>query len=104
MEAVEGLMVRPEYSMSKTLTSASPAQVMSVLSSECGMNFTENIFAECPVETVVERTKGEADDSGWYVWMLRCWSSEPEARKRPDRDQLMRRGQSCARSAVINRF
>jgi len=65
LDADDGMVEQPEYSMSKTLTSASPAQVTSVRSSEWGMNFTEKIFAVWPVETVVVRANGEVDESGW---------------------------------------
>ena len=51
----DGIDDRPLYSRSKTLTSASPAHVTSVRSFEWGINFTENIFAEWPVDTVVVR-------------------------------------------------
>ena len=59
-DSVERLL----YSMSNTLTSASPAAVTSVLSFEYGMNLTENMFAECPVTIVVVRVKGEVEESG----------------------------------------
>jgi hypothetical protein len=36
----------------------------------------------------VVRLNCEVDDSGWYEWMLIQWSSEPEARRRPEFDQL----------------
>jgi hypothetical protein len=36
----------------------------------------------------VVRLNCEVDDSGWYEWMLIRWSSEPEARRRPEVDQL----------------
>lgn len=78
----------PLYSISKTRTSASPAAVTSVWSLEWGMNLTENMLARWPVATVVVRAKGATDESGWYVWILRCWSSLPEARSLPDVDQL----------------
>ena len=52
------------------------------------MNLTENILAVWPVATVVVRANGATEESGWYVWMLRCWSSLPEARSLPDVDQL----------------
>ena len=78
----------PLYSISKTRTSASPAAVMRVRSLECGINFTENMLAVWPVATVVVRANGATDESGWYVWILRCRSSLPEARSLPDVDQL----------------
>lgn len=88
MEAEEACLADPECSMSKMRTSWSPAAVMRVRSFECGMNLTEKILAEWPVATVVVRANCEVESSGWYVWMLRCWSSDPEASKRPDLDQL----------------
>ena len=65
MEDAEGIVEQPVYSMSKTLTSASPAHVTSVRSAECGMNLTENMLAVWPVETAAVRAKGVVDDSGW---------------------------------------
>ena len=52
------------------------------------MNLTENMLAVWPVATVVVRAKGATVESGWYVWILRCWSSLPEASSFPDVDQL----------------
>ena len=78
----------PLYSISKTRTSASPAAVTRVRSLECGMNLTENMLAVWPVATVVVRANGATVESGWYVWILRCWSSLPEASSLPDVDQL----------------
>lgn len=54
-----------EYSISKTRTCESPAQVTSVRSLECGMNLTEKIFAMCPVAMVVFRENGAVEESGW---------------------------------------
>lgn len=54
-------------SISNTRTSQSPAQVTSVASFECGMNLTENMFAVCPVATVVEKANCDVEDSGWYL-------------------------------------
>ena len=51
--------------MSKMRTSESPAQVTSVRSPECGMNLTEKMLAEWPVEMDVLSAKGAVDDSGW---------------------------------------
>lgn len=59
-----------------------------VLSFEYGMNLTENMLERCPVKMDVVRLNWEVEDSGWYEWMLMRWSSEPEASKRPDLDQL----------------
>ena len=55
----------PLYSMSKTLTSASPAAVTKVRSLDCGMNLTQKILAMWPVATVVVRENGEVDVSDW---------------------------------------
>lgn len=57
------------------------------------MNLTENMLAVCPVATVVLRENGETEESGWYEWILRCWSSLPDARSLPDEDQLESRCQ-----------
>lgn len=38
----------------------------------------------------VVRLNWYVEDSGWYEWMLMRWSSEPEANRRPDVDQLER--------------
>ena len=38
----------------------------------------------------VVRLNWDVDESGWYEWMLIRWSSEPEASRRPDVDQLMK--------------
>ncbi len=64
LEASEGKVDRPEYSMSNTLTCPSPAHVTRVRSFECGMNLTENMLAVWPVATVVVSTKGIVDESG----------------------------------------
>jgi len=64
-ERSEGRDDRPLYSMSNTLTSASPAHVTRVRSLEWGINLTEKIFCVWPVETVVVRANCEHDDSGW---------------------------------------
>ena len=92
VDAIFALSVAPDLvplcSISNTRTSKSPAAVTRVRSLECGMNFTEKIFAVWPVATVVVREKGVVDDPGWYVCILRCWSSLPDASKRPDVDQL----------------
>ena len=45
-EEVDGMVERPLDSKSNTRTSESPAHVTTVRSSECGMNLTENMFAE----------------------------------------------------------
>lgn len=65
LEDPDGIVERPLFSISKTRTSASPAQVTIVLSLEWGMNLTEKIFAEWPVETVVLRRNWAVDESGW---------------------------------------
>ena len=59
------------------------------------MNLTEKMLLLWPVNIDVVRLNCEVDDSGWYEWMLMRWSSEPEARRRPDVDQL--RVVSCYR-------
>jgi hypothetical protein len=51
--------------MSKTLTWQSPAQEIMVRSLECGINFTEKIFAVWPVMSEVFRVNGTVDESGW---------------------------------------
>jgi hypothetical protein len=52
------------------------------------MNLTEKMLLRCPVSMEVVRLNWDVDESGWYEWMLMRWSSEPEARRRPDVDQL----------------
>ena len=76
--------------MSKTLTSESPAQVTTVPSLECGINFTENMLAEWPVSTPVFSVNGLADSAGIYCHMLRYVSSDPDASSRPLEDQLLK--------------
>lgn len=49
------------------------------------------MLALWPVATVVLSEKGAFEDSGWYEYMFKCWSSEPEAKRRPERDQLRQR-------------
>jgi len=53
------------------------------------MNFTEKMLELWPVWIEVVRLNCDVNDSGWYEWMLIRWSSEPEARRRPDVDQLV---------------
>jgi hypothetical protein len=60
-----------------------------VRSLEYGINLTEKMFERCPVRMDVVRLNCDADDSGWYEWMLMRWSSDPEASRRPDVDQLV---------------
>lgn len=38
----------------------------------------------------VVRLNCSVSEPGLYEWMLIRWSSEPEARRRPDRDQLLK--------------
>lgn len=64
LELAEVMVERPLCSISKTLTSASPAHVTSVRSFEWGINLTENILAVWPVATVVVRENGKLEDSG----------------------------------------
>ena len=64
LEPAESIVERQLYSISKTLTSASPAHVTSVRSFECGINLTEKILALWPVATVVVRENGKLEDSG----------------------------------------
>ena len=52
------------------------------------MNLAEKMLLRCPVIIDVVRLNWDVDASGWYEWMLMRWSSEPEARRRPDVDQL----------------
>jgi hypothetical protein len=52
------------------------------------MNLTENIFDRWPVTMEVVKLNCSVSEPGLYEWMLMRWSSEPEARRRPDRDQL----------------
>jgi hypothetical protein len=59
-----------------------------VRSFEYGMNLTEKMLVRWPVRIDVVRLNWDVDDSGWYEWMLMRWSSEPEARRRPEVDQL----------------
>lgn len=75
--------------MSKIRISESPAAVTRVRSFECGINLTEKILARWPVETVVASLKELGEPSVRYSWMLRCWSSEPEASSLPFFDQLL---------------
>jgi len=88
VEAVEAALACPECSRSKILTSPSPAAVITVLSWLCGMNLTEKMFCVCPVATVQASWNCFPSRSDWYVWMFKCWSSEPDARRPPDLDQL----------------
>lgn len=53
------------------------------------MNFTEKMFDRWPVTIDVVRLNCSVSEPGLYAWMLIRWSSEPEARRRPDRDQLL---------------
>lgn len=45
----------------------------------------------------VVRLNCSVSEPGLYEWMLMRWSSEPEARRRPDRDQLPKVSQHCMR-------
>lgn len=76
----------PECSISKMWMS-SVAETM-VRSFEYGMNFTEKMLDRCPVTMDVVRLNCSVSEPGLYEWMLIRWSSEPEARRRPDLDQL----------------
>ena len=53
------------------------------------MNLVEKMFSLWPVDMDVVNEKGAVEESGWWAWMLRYLSSEPEASSRPERDQLV---------------
>jgi hypothetical protein len=67
------------------------------------MNLTEKMFDWWPVMIDVVRLNCDKEDSGWYEWMLMRWSSEPEASRRPDVDQLVY-GQLLQRKMGIINF